>query len=85
MFSRSRTHFCPQEGIVPPELASPATVAFEPKTERMCRLDCLVHRKEIQNWETIEVPAGKKRELSATYVIRVPVSYELVGGNRREG
>ena len=33
----------------------------------------------------VEVGAGAKRELRATWSIRIPQSQELVGGNRREG
>ena len=32
----------------------------------------------------VEVPAGGKRELRATWVASIPSGYELVGGNRRE-
>ena len=32
----------------------------------------------------VEVPANAKRELTATYVIKLPTVNELVGGNRRE-
>jgi hypothetical protein len=32
----------------------------------------------------IEVPANGKRELSASWVVTIPVNHELIGGNRRE-
>jgi hypothetical protein len=33
---------------------------------------------------TIEVPAGERRKLRATWVISIPTQHELIGGNRRE-
>jgi hypothetical protein len=32
----------------------------------------------------VEVPAGSKRELSATWVVKIPANHEVIGGNRRE-
>jgi hypothetical protein len=32
----------------------------------------------------VEVPANGKRELEATWVVKIPTNHELVGGNRRE-
>jgi hypothetical protein len=32
----------------------------------------------------MDVPAGERRKLRATWVITIPTQHELVGGNRRE-
>jgi hypothetical protein len=32
----------------------------------------------------VEVPAAGKRELSATWVVKIPSNHEVIGGNRRE-
>lgn len=33
---------------------------------------------------SVDVPAAGKRELSATWIVKIPVNHELIGGNRRE-
>lgn len=62
------------------ENADPAWQSYRPKAADSPE----VNLKGGHSW-TVEVPGkGGKRALSATYSIKIPSKYELIGGNRRE-
>jgi hypothetical protein len=59
------------------ESVNPSWEDYEPKLEDGPELE------GGRVWK-VEVPAGGKRELSASWLVTIPTNHELVGGNRRE-
>ncbi|PRP96429.1 hypothetical protein ENSA7_72440 [Enhygromyxa salina] len=58
------------------EQVSPEWEDYDPK-------DAVPSLEGGRMWK-VEVPASGKRELSATWIVTIPINHELIGGNRRE-